>query len=102
MKILDIAFKDLLRSFRSLFAIGMMFVAPLLITGLISFAFGGISAGTGKFNLPPLKIVIANQDQPTANDLKLGQMLIDFFHDERMPGWLQISEVSDEAAARTA
>lgn len=102
MKILDIAFKDLLRSFRSLFAIGMMFVAPLLITGLISFAFGGISAGTGKFNLPPLKIVIVNQDQPTANDLKLGQMLIDFFHDPRMPGWLQISAAGDEAAARTA
>ena len=34
MKIIDIALKDLVRSFRSLFAIGMMFVAPLLITGL--------------------------------------------------------------------
>ena len=40
MKILDIAFKDLTRSFRSAFAVGMMFVAPLLITGLIYFAFG--------------------------------------------------------------
>ena len=35
MKILDIAFKDLLRSFRSAFGLVMMFVAPLLITGLI-------------------------------------------------------------------
>jgi ABC-2 type transport system permease protein len=102
MKILDIAFKDLLRSFRSLFAIGMMFVAPLFITGLIAFAFGGMSAGTGRFNLPPLKILIVNQDQPQSADLNLGKLLIDFFHDERMPAWLQTELVSDEATARTA
>jgi hypothetical protein len=33
MKILDIAFNDLTRSFRSAFAIGMMVFAPLLLTG---------------------------------------------------------------------
>ncbi|HET7377830.1 MAG TPA: hypothetical protein VFK30_14045, partial [Anaerolineae bacterium] len=70
MKILDIAFKDLLRSFRSLFAIGMMFVAPLLITGLISLAFGGVNVSTGRFNLPTLNIAVANLDQPSATDLK--------------------------------
>jgi linearmycin/streptolysin S transport system permease protein len=102
MKIIDIAFKDLLRSFRSLFAIGMMFVAPLLITGLIYAAFGNMSAGTGKFNLPPLKILIVNQDQPVSSDLKLGQMLLDFFHDARMPSWLEISTANDEATARAA
>ena len=41
MKILEIAIKDLTHSFRSLFAIGMMIVAPLLLIGLISLAFGG-------------------------------------------------------------
>ncbi len=102
MKILDIAFKDLLRSFRSLFAIGMMFVAPLLITGLIYFAFGGLSAGTGRFNLPTLKVLIVNQDQPQSASLNMGQYLIDFFHDSRMPSWLQIELASDEAAARAA
>ena len=102
MKILDIAFKDLLRSFRSLFAIGMMFVAPLLITGLISLAFGGVNVSTGRFNLPTLKIAVANLDQPSATDLKFAQLLIDAFQDERMPKWLQLTEVKDEAAARTA
>ena len=102
MKILDIAFKDLLRSFRSLFAIGMMFVAPLLITGLIYAAFGGMSAGTGQFNLPTLKILIVNQDQPASNDLNLGQMLIDFFHDPRMPSWLEVNTANDETTARAA
>jgi ABC-2 type transport system permease protein len=102
MKIIDIAFKDLLRSFRSLFAIGMMFVAPLLITGLIYAAFGNMSTGTGKFNLPPLKILIVNQDQPTSIELRLGQTLIDFFRDPRMPAWLQTELVNTEAAARAA
>ena len=102
MKILDIAFKDLLRSFRSLFAIGMMFVAPLLITGLISLAFGGVNVSTGRFNLPTLKIAVANLDQPSATDLKFAQLLIEAFHDERMPKWLQLTEVKDEATARDA
>lgn len=102
MKILDIAFKDLLRSFRSLFAIGMMFVAPLLITGLISLAFGGVNVSTGRFNLPTLNIAVANLDQPSATDLKFDQLLIDAFQDERMPKWLQLTEVKDEAAARDA
>jgi hypothetical protein len=37
MKVLDIALQDLFRSFRSGFALVMMFVAPLLITGIIYF-----------------------------------------------------------------
>jgi ABC-2 type transport system permease protein len=102
MKILDIALKDLLRSFRSVFAVGMMLVAPLLITGLIYFAFGGLSAGTGSFNLPPLKIILVNLDQPAGTEVKLGQMLIDFFNDESMPNWLQTSENTSLASARDA
>ena len=43
MKILDIAFKDLIRSFRSAFAVGMMIVAPMMLAGLIYFAFGSMS-----------------------------------------------------------
>ena len=46
LKIIDIALKDLTRSFRSLFALGMMVGAPLLITGLIYFAFGGAAQGS--------------------------------------------------------
>jgi hypothetical protein len=42
MKIIDIALKDMLRYFRSAFAVGMMLVVPLLITGLIYAAFGGV------------------------------------------------------------
>ena len=40
MRVFDVALKDLLRSLRSAFLLVMMFVAPLLLTALIYFAFG--------------------------------------------------------------
>jgi len=71
MKMLDIAFKDLTRSFRSLFAIGMMVGAPLLITGLIYFAFGG--GHTSASDLPAVKVGVVNADQlPAEQDGKDG------------------------------
>ena len=54
MKVFDIALKDLTRSVRSLFAIGMMIGAPLVITALIYFAFGGAAQGTT--DLPAEKV----------------------------------------------
>ena len=62
MKILDIALKDMTRSFRSFFAIMFMFIVPLLVTGMFYFMFGNI-ADSGEFNLPKTKVVIANLDQ---------------------------------------
>ena len=102
MKIIDIALKDLAQSFRSTFALGMMFAVPLLITGLIYFAFGGLSAGVGRFNLPTLRVAVVNLDQPHQDLLQLGKTIPDFLRDPAMPGWLQVSEIADEAHARAA
>ena len=102
MKIIDIALKDLLRSFRSVIAIGLMLVVPLLITGLIYFAFGGLSAGTGRLNLPALGLVLVNGDTPDAGGPALGQLLIDYFNDPAMPEWLAVSTAATEAEARAA
>lgn len=102
MKIIDIAFKDLAQSFRSTFALGMMFAVPLLITGLIYFAFGGLSAGVGRFNLPTLRVAVVNLDQPHQDLLQLGKTIPDSLRDPAMPSWLQISEIADEASARAA
>ena len=102
MTILDIAFKDLVRSFRSLFAVGMMFGAPLLITGLIYFAFGGLSAGTGRFNLPELTVAVVNQDEPVTGQPAFGDMLLTYFADPAMPAWLHVRPFATEAEARAA
>src|SRR5512144_687487 len=100
MKVLDIAWKDLLRSFRSTFALGMTIGAPLLITGLLYFAFGGLAQGAGRFALPDLRVAVVNRDQPAAGGPALGAQLVAYLQDERMPDWLLAQELPDEAAAR--
>jgi len=60
MKIIDIALKDLTRSLRSMFTIGMAIIAPLLITGLMYAAFSGISNGNAEISV--IHIGIVNYD----------------------------------------
>ncbi len=62
MKSIDIAFKDMLRSFRSFFAVVFMFIVPLLVTGMFYFMFGNIASG-GDFNLPKTQVIVANLDE---------------------------------------
>jgi len=102
MKILDIALKDLTQSFRSLFAVGMMFAAPLLITGLIYFAFGGLAGGEGGNDLPDLNVAIVNHDRPTGDNPRLGELLVDYLQEDSMPDWLVAREMLDETTARAA
>ncbi len=101
MKIIDIALKDLLRSFRSLFAVGMMVAAPLLITGLIYFAFGG--AGDEQPSMPAVRVGLVNEDAPpTESPFNLGQMMIEMFEDESVSEWLIAVEYPTADAARAA
>jgi ABC-2 type transport system permease protein len=102
MKIFDIAFKDLTRSFRNAFAVGMMFVAPLLITGLIYFAFSGLTSGSGGFSIQPVKVVIANLDQPAAGGLGVGGIIVTALRDPEFEQWFSVTTASDEAAARSS
>lgn len=103
MKTLDIAFKDLTHSFRSVFAIGMMVVAPLMLTGLIYFAFGGISSGTS--GMPDVKVGFLNLDVLPANtplEVPLGDNIRSMFFDESVADWITASDYTDEASLRSA
>jgi len=101
MKVLDIALKDLVRSFRSLFAVGMMVVAPLLLTGLIYFAFGGM--GGEQPDMPAIRVGLVNLDAPPADaPFNLGQNIVEMFTDESVADWLVATHYPDEVAARTA
>ncbi len=62
MKVFDIAIKDMLRSFRSAFALVFMFGVPLLMAGMFYLMFGNIAEG-GEFNLPRTTVIIANLDE---------------------------------------
>ena len=63
MKVLDIAIKDMTRSFRSTFALVFMFGVPLLMTGMFYFMFGGVGKSDQGFSVPVTKVVVANLDQ---------------------------------------
>lgn len=103
MKILDIAFKDLTRSFRSMFAVGMMVVAPLMLTGLIYFAFGGMSGGN--VSMIAIKVGVVNVDQLPENsmlDEPIGDSIRSMFFDESVESWIAATDYPDEASARAA
>lgn len=103
MKAFDIALKDLKRSARSLFLIGMTLVAPLVITGLIYFAFGGMSSGD--VSLTTVRVGVVNADAlPAQSPLAkpLGANIRDMFFDDGVKSWISASDYADEAAARAA
>ena len=103
MKILDIAFKDLTRSFRSAFAIGMMVVAPLMLTGLIYFAFGSMSSGD--VSMTAIKVGVVNADQLPADaviDAPIGDNIRSMFFDDSVKSWIEASDYPDEASVRAA
>ena len=103
MKAIDIALKDLLRSFRGVFLISMMFVAPMLLTALIYFAFSGLLQNQGNLTVPVTRVQVANVDQPDKQSgLAGGQLLVDYLQGSGLQTLLQTSVAADEAAARMA
>ena len=103
MKILDIAFKDLVRSARSFFLIGMTLAAPLLITVLIYFAFGSMTSGD--VSMTAIKVGVVNADLlPTDAPLEvpLGEIIRSVFFDDSVKSSITASDYEDEAAARAA
>jgi ABC-type Na+ efflux pump permease subunit len=114
MKALDIALKDMLRSFRSFFAVVFMFIAPLLVTGMFYFMFGNI-ASSGEFSLPRTKVVVANLDEggpkfqvnpkniPGGRQANtMGELIVNILQSDEMADLVEVSFVPDAAAARAA
>ena len=113
MKILDIAFKDMTRSFRSAFALIFMFGVPLLLTGMFYFMFGGAAKSDQGFSVPVTRVVVANLDQgsPSLNLANsglpgstsahsLGDMVVATLQDKSFNQLMQISTVLSAEAAR--
>ena len=101
MKVLDIAFKDLLRSVRSASFLAFGFVVPLLVSGIFYLAFGGLASGDGGFDLPTTSVQVVNQDQ-VRQGLSAGQMLVEVLQSENLSGLIHVTEAADPASARAA
>jgi len=114
MKALDIAFKDMLRSFRSFFAIVFMFIVPLLVTGMFYFMFGNL-ADDGGFNLPKTQVIIANLDEggpkfqvkpkniPGGREADtMGELIVNILESDEIAELIEVTFAPDAESARAA
>jgi uncharacterized phage infection (PIP) family protein YhgE len=63
-KILNIAWKDLITTFRDPAALVLMLVTPLALTLAMAFAFGGFGdGGAGGTGLSHIPVAVVNRDQ---------------------------------------
>ncbi len=115
MKIIDIALKDITRSFRSVFAVVFMFGIPLLMTGLFYVMFGGMKGEDSGFSLPRTPVVIANLDEgdPSFEQIagqfpadaglhSMGDMVAYVLQQEDLAELMDVSLVDSASAARLA
>ena len=104
MNTIYIAIKDLRRTFSNPFSLVMMLGAPLIITGLLFFAFGNVGNDESGFNLPTSRVQVVNLDQPSgaSGGFDAGEMLISFLQDENLQGMMIFEEVEGQAAARSS
>jgi ABC-2 type transport system permease protein len=110
MKTLSIAIKDMLRAFRSFFALAFMFGVPILMTILFAFLFGGAAGDEdAEFSLPVTDVIIVNQDEgnPYVRGLEygagpvdsLGEMLVSILQAQ---DFADIMNITTETSASTA
>ena len=118
MKAIQIALKDLVRSYRSAFALMFMFGIPLFVTGMFYLMFGNQSTQPeASLALPVTRVVIANLDagdKALAQSLvlssgtngaaagSLGDLVVDSLQSPALAEFMQISLAADEASARVA
>jgi ABC-2 type transport system permease protein len=107
MKILAITLKDLTRSFRSMFLLAFMFGIPLLMTGMFYLMFGS-SAQDGGFSIGSTKVAVADLDKgsdqlpASLGEASLGKWLVKSLQSPDLASLLEVTTVSDAAAARKA
>jgi ABC-2 type transport system permease protein len=114
MKAIDIALKDMTRSFRSAFAVIFMFGVPLLVTGMFYLMFGNM-AQNGGFDLPKTKVVIANMDaggpkfQMNPKNIPggrkaetMGDLIVSILESDEMADLIEVAYAPDASVARTS
>jgi ABC-2 type transport system permease protein len=114
MKILDIALKDMTRSFRSYFALMFMFGVPLLMGGMFYFMFGSRGSTGDAFSVPATKVVVANLDRggpgfdavktqfPAGEARSMGEVILTILQDRQFADLMEVTAVDSAEAARSA
>ncbi len=98
MTIWNVAWKDLVRSFRSVFILVFALVLPLLTTGVFFAAFGGLATGGGNAAVAISRVMVVNLDPSGESARALENILTG----ESLSGVLDAVPGSDPDAARSA
>jgi ABC-type multidrug transport system permease subunit len=114
MKIIDIAFKDMLRFFRSAMGVVFMFAMPIGVTGLFYVMFGNIANSNG-IELAATKLVVVNLDRSAPrlqagsgkapggfNARTLSELVVEVLRSEDLANLLQVSLMDNAAQAKAA
>ena len=124
MKILDVLFKDVRQSFRSIFAVIFMFAVPILVVAMFYFIFGGMPDEESPFQIPHTSVEVVNLDEGdpafsqglsagTGEDLvdlgidlaqvnSMGDLLVRMLESEEFIDILSVSEGTSIPAARSS
>jgi ABC-2 type transport system permease protein len=94
-KVFAIAFKDLLRSLRSMFFVGISLAAPLLLTFLFSTAFGGGSSTA----ISNIDVAFVNLDVSSQGNPNLGETVREVFNTEGLKELINLHTVASEEEA---
>jgi ABC-2 type transport system permease protein len=103
-RILAIAWKDLRSTMRNVPALAMMLAAPLALSALLGFAFGGGQS----FSIAATKVAVANLDSvpvssgPIAPPTPGGQTIVGILKSPQLKGILEVTDNATAAAARRA
>jgi ABC-2 type transport system permease protein len=98
MKLLALAWKDLRRQFRSGLLLLMMIGVPLLLTGLLYFAFGSTGAGPG---LSPISVAVVDLDTPPPlAPVAVGKIVASALASPELARLIEPASASDAATAR--
>jgi len=102
MKWLMIATKDVKHAFSSVFSLVMSLGAPLLITGLLFFAFGSMDEGQGGVNFTPVDVLVVNLDTGAEHleGFRAGEMLDSFLMGEDLEEVMKFTAGVSEQDAR--
>ena len=97
MTIWNVAWKDLVRSARSVFMLVFAVVLPLLTTGVFFAAFGGLSTGAESTPISAPRVMVVNLDPSGA----AAKALEDVLTGDELSNVLESVLETDPAAARS-
>jgi ABC-2 type transport system permease protein len=95
MKIWTIAWKDTLIRFRDRNALILMLLAPLVLSAIIGFAFGGFITGSDPVPFDAIPVLVVNEDAGAQGD-----QFLEILTSENLADLLDVTETNDLATAR--